>query len=220
MRHRRGPDQGNPVGTLDDLVAEIRTDGGAATAHVTDVTDPDQVQQLIDSAIDEHGRIDHLINNAGLMLFSDWEDRAVDDWNLMITNTIRGYLHAISAVLPHMLDRNAGHILNMSSVAGIRVGASSGVYSATKFFIRAVTDSLRQEVGTAHNIQISTISPGVIDTGWADKVGNEQGRRTARHLDEQAISADTVAGAVLYALAQPADVTVNDVVIHPTAQTW
>ncbi|WP_405632961.1 SDR family oxidoreductase [Streptomyces sp. NBC_00016] len=208
------------VDKLDDLVTGIREAGGTATARITDVTRPDDVEGLIDFAQAEFGPVDHLVNNAGLMLFSQWADRAADDWNKMIDTNIRGYLHAISAVLPGMIARRSGHILNMSSVAGIRVGGSSGVYSATKFFIRGITDSLRQEVGTAHGIQISMISPGVIDTGWADKVTNDDARRTAQDLNEGAIHPDGVADAVVYALDQPADVTVNDLVIHPTRQQW
>ncbi|GGS17994.1 SDR family oxidoreductase [Streptomyces griseoviridis] len=205
---------------LNELVTGIREAGGAATARITDVTRPDDVEGLVEFAQAEYGPVDHLVNNAGLMLFSQWADRAADDWNKMIDTNIRGYLNAISAVLPSMIARQSGHILNMSSVAGIRVGRASGVYSATKFFIRGITDSLRQEVGTEHHIQVSMISPGVIDTGWAEKVANEGGKEIARDLNEDAISPDRVADAVLYALDQPADVTVNDLVIHPTRQQW
>jgi len=133
---------------------------------------------------------------------------------------IRGYLNAISAALPTMLDRGTGHILNMSSVAGIRVGDSSGVYSATKFFIRGITDSLRQEIGVERGIRISMISPGVIDTGWADKVNDAQARDTAQALNADAIPPERIADSVLWALTQPPEVTVNDIVIHPTKQAW
>ncbi|MFD7972760.1 SDR family oxidoreductase [Streptomyces clavifer] len=205
---------------LNELVTSIRDAGGTATARITDVTRPDDVEGLIEFTASEFGPVDHLVNNAGLMLFSQWSDRAVDDWNKMIDTNIRGYLNAISAVLPTMIARQSGHILNMSSVAGIRVGGASGVYSATKFFIRGITDSLRQEVGTEHGIQVSMISPGVIDTGWADKVTNDEGKKIAQDLNEGAIHPDRVADAVVFALNQPADVTVNDIVIHPTRQEW
>ncbi|MER6237688.1 SDR family oxidoreductase [Streptomyces clavifer] len=205
---------------LNELVNSIRDAGGTATARITDVTRPDDVEGLIEFASQEFGPVDHLVNNAGLMLFSQWADRAVDDWNKMIDTNIRGYLNAISAVLPTMIARQSGHILNMSSVAGIRVGGASGVYSATKFFIRGITDSLRQEVGTEHGIQVSMISPGVIDTGWADKVTNDEGKQIAQNLNEGAIHPDRVAEAVVFALNQPADLTVNDIVVHPTRQKW
>ncbi|BBC28815.1 hypothetical protein SGFS_001060 [Streptomyces graminofaciens] len=202
------------------LVTGIREAGGTASARSTDVTRLDDVEGLIEFAADEYGPVDHLVNNAGLTLFSKWSDRAVDDWDKMIDTNLRGCLHAISAVLPGMIARRSGHILNLGSVAGIRVGGASGVYSATKFFIRGITDSLRQEVGITHGIQVSMISPGVIDTGWADKVSNTEGKRIAQDLNEGAIHPDRVAGAVVYALDQPADVTVNDIVIHPTRQDW
>ncbi|MFD5544231.1 SDR family oxidoreductase [Streptomyces sp. NPDC127079] len=205
---------------LNSLVTGIRDVGGTATARVTDVTRLDDVEGLMDFAAGEYGPVDHLVNNAGLMLFSKWSDRAVDDWDKMIDTNLRGYLHAISAVLPGMIARRCGHILNLSSVAGIRVGDASGVYSATKFFIRGITDSLRQEVGIAHGIQVSMVSPGVIDTGWADKVSNSEGKQIAQDLNEGAIHPGRVADAVVYALDQPADVTVNDIVVHPTRQDW
>lgn len=205
---------------LNILVTEIRDAGGTATARVTDVTRLDDVEGLMDFAVGEYGPVDHLVNNAGLMLFSKWSDRAVDDWDKMIDTNLRGYLHAISAVLPSMIARRSGHILNLSSVAGIRVGDASGGYSATKFFIRGITDSLRQEVGIAHGIQVSTVSPGVIDTGWADKVSNAEGKQIAQDLNAGAIHPDRVADAVVYALDQPSEVTVNDIVIHPAHQDW
>jgi NADP-dependent 3-hydroxy acid dehydrogenase YdfG len=210
----RNPDK------LDALIKDIQDTGGQATARPTDITDLDDVKALFAHAADTFGPVDVLVNNAGLMLFSRWADRAVDDWNAMIDTNIRGYLNAISAALPTMLDRGTGHILNMSSVAGIRVGDSSGVYSATKFFIRGITDSLRQEIGVERGIRISMISPGVIDTGWADKVNDAQARDTAQALNADAIPPERIADAVLWALTQPPEVTVNDIVIHPTKQAW
>lgn len=108
----------------------------------------------------------------------------------------------------------------MASVAGIHVGDASGVYSATKFFIRGITESLRKEVGVQNGIQVSMISPGVIDTGWADKVENAHARKAATQLNESAIPAERIAEAVLFALKQPSNVTVSDLVIHPTRQHW
>ncbi|MFF3373535.1 SDR family oxidoreductase [Streptomyces sp. NPDC002680] len=205
---------------LDKLVADIHKAGGTVTARVTDVTDADAVQALADFAVDTYGGIDVLVNNAGLMLFSFWKDRALDDWNRMIEVNIRGYLNAIHAVLPVMLRQNSGHILNMDSVAGHQVGDGAGVYCATKFFVQAVTESMRRELGVREGIKASTISPGVIDTGWADKVTDPVGRLAAKQLNEIAITPQSVADAVVYALDQPADVTVNDLIISPTRQNW
>ncbi|MRT24455.1 SDR family NAD(P)-dependent oxidoreductase [Enterobacteriaceae bacterium RIT697] len=205
---------------LKNISDEINAKGGNAEYRVTDVTDAEDVRQIISSIKEKYGRIDHLINNAGLMLFSDWADTALDDWKKMIDTNIHGYLNAIAATLPVFLEQQRGHILNMSSVAGLHTGASSGVYSATKFFIRGVTESLRKEVGVNNGIQVSMISPGVIDTGWADKVNDSKGKDAAKKLNEIAITPEQVADAVAYALDKPEDLTINDIVIHPTRQDW
>jgi NADP-dependent 3-hydroxy acid dehydrogenase YdfG len=202
------------------LVSEITEAGGTATYRVTDVTDRADAKALAAFAVETYGPVDVLVNNAGLMLFSAWKDTAVDDWDRMIDTNLRGYLHAIAAVLPSMLERRSGRILNMSSVAGLNVGEGAGVYSATKFFVRAITESLRREVGVANGIQVSMVSPGVIDTDWADKVSDGEGRKAATELNKDAIPPEAVADAVAYALDQPTNVTVNDVVIHPTKQGW
>ncbi|MGC5530298.1 SDR family oxidoreductase [Streptomyces sp. SR-10] len=205
---------------LDQLVTDIKKAGGTAAARLTDVTDAADMQALADFAVDTYGRIDVLINNAGLMLFSYWKDLALDDWNRMLDVNIRGYLNGVHAVLPMMLRQKSGHILNMDSVAGHQVGDGAGVYSATKFFVQAMTESMRKELGVREGIKASTISPGVIDTGWADKVTDPAGRRAAQELNAIAISPQSIADAVVYALDQPADVTVNDLIISPTRQNW
>jgi len=205
---------------LKALVAEIRNAGGEASYFVTNVTDKTSLVGLVEFAIKQYGRINSLVNNAGLMLFSDWKNVVVDDWEKMIDTNIKGYLYAIAAALPQMLEQGHGKILNMSSVAGLHVGGSSGVYSATKFFIRGITESLRKEVGVDSGVQVSMISPGVIDTGWADKVSDAKGREAAKALNEIAITPEQVADAVAYALDQPTNLTINDIVIHPTKQDW
>ncbi|MGA5207854.1 SDR family oxidoreductase [Streptomyces variegatus] len=205
---------------LDQLVTDIEKADGTAVARLTDVTDAADMQALADFAVDTYGRIDVLVNNAGLMLFSYWKDLALDDWNRMLDVNIRGYLNGVHAVLPVMLRQKSGHILNMDSVAGHQVGDGAGVYSATKFFVQAMTESMRRELGVREGIKASTISPGVIDTGWADKVTDPAGRKAAQELNAIAISPEAIADAVVYALDQPADVTVNDLIISPTRQNW
>lgn len=205
---------------LQKLVSQIKEAGGEASYHITDVSRRSSLEDLVQFAITKYGKVDNLVNNAGLMLFSDWKDVAVDDWDQMIDTNIRGYLNAIAAALPGMIAQGHGKILNMSSVAGLHVGGSSGVYSATKFFIRGITESLRKEVGVEHGIQVSMISPGVIDTGWADKVNNGEGKKAAQELNKIAITPEQVADAVAYTLDQPDDLTINDIVIHPTKQDW
>jgi NADP-dependent 3-hydroxy acid dehydrogenase YdfG len=205
---------------LDQLVADIEKAGGTAVARLTDVADAQDVQALADFAVERFGRIDVLVNNAGLMLFSFWKDGAIDDWNRMIDVNIRGYLNGVHAVLPVMLRQKSGHILNMDSVAGHQVGDGAGVYSSTKFFVQAMTESMRRELSVREGIKASTISPGVIDTGWADKVTDPIGRQAAQELNKVAITPESVADAVVYALDQPADVNVNDLIISPARQNW
>lgn len=205
---------------LKALVTDIEHAGGTASYRVTDVTSADDVKALVSFAEATYGPVDVLVNNAGLMLFSYWKDVAVDDWSKMIDTNIHGYLNTIAAVLPNMLERKQGHILNMSSVAGHSVGEASGVYSATKFFIRGISDSLRKEVGVESGIQVSMVSPGVIDTGWTDKVGNKSGKNAAEQLNGIAITPEHVADAVAYALDQPAEVAINEIIVAPTKQPW
>ena len=205
---------------LESFVADLREAASEVVAFTTDVTQPDQTQALARFARETYGAIDILVNNAGLMLFSRWVDLAVQDWEKMIDVNIKGYLNMTAAVLPFMLEQKSGQILNMDSVAGHQVGPSAGVYSATKFFVQAMTESMRKELGVQHGIRVNTISPGVINTGWADKVSEPQGRKAAQALNRIAIGPDDVARAVIYALNQPENVTVNDLIISPTRQDW
>ncbi|AIU89029.1 short-chain dehydrogenase [Pectobacterium odoriferum] len=205
---------------LEMLIQEIKKEGGEAIAKITDVTSEKDTQSLSKYAVENYGRIDVLVNNAGLMLFSYWSDVAVNDWNKMIDVNIKGYLNNIAATLPYMLKQKSGQILNMASVAGHQVDAAAGVYSATKFFVQAMTESMRKDLGVKHGIRVNTVSPGVINTGWADKVSDPEGRKAAQELNKIAISPDDVARAVVYALNQPENVTVNDLIVSPTTQNW
>lgn len=205
---------------LDAIVSELKGKGGEAVGRVSDVTNPEDMKALAQFAQDSFGSVDILINNAGLMLFSNWVDLATDDWEKMINVNIKGYLHGIAAVLPFMLEQKSGQILNMDSVAGHQVGPAAGIYSATKFFVQAMTESMRKELGVQHGIRVNTVSPGVINTGWADKVTDPAGRKAAQELNKIAISPDDIGRAVVYALNQPENVTVNDLIISPTRQDW
>lgn len=205
---------------LNELVNEVTKHGDQITGFVADVTNPDDAKKLAQFAKDTYGSVDILINNAGLMLFSYWSDLAIDDWNKMIDTNIKGYLNAIAGVLPIMLEQKSGQILNMDSVAGHQVDPAAGIYCATKFFVQAMTESMRKDLGVNHGIRVNTVSPGVINTGWADKVTDPEGRKAAQELNKIAIDPDDVARAVVYALNQPENVTVNDLIISPTRQNW
>lgn len=205
---------------LDAFVEPLKSNGHKISAFVADVTDLEAMKSMAEFAKDKYGSVDILVNNAGLMLFSYWEDVAVTDWNRMIDVNIKGYLNGIAATLPTMMQQKSGQILNMASVAGHQVDAAAGVYSATKFFIQAMTESIRKDLGVKHGIRANTISPGVINTGWADKVTDPEGRKAAQELNKIAISPEDVANAVIYALNQPENVTINDLIVSPTRQDW
>lgn len=205
---------------LNAFVEPLKSNGHNISAFVADVTDLEAMKTMAEFAKDTYGSVDILVNNAGLMLFSYWEDVAVTDWNSMIDVNIKGYLNGIAATLPTMMQQKSGQILNMASVAGHQVDAAAGVYSATKFFIQAMTESMRKDLGVKHGIRANTISPGVINTGWADKVTDPEGRKAAQELNKIAISPEDVANAVIYALNQPENVTVNDLIVSPTRQDW
>lgn len=205
---------------IEKVKKQIEDEGGKAEVFIADVTDIDQMNAMVDFTIEKFGRVDNLINNAGLMLFSQWKDIAINEWNAMIDTNIKGYLNAIAAVLPQLLEQKSGHILNMGSVAGININEGAGIYHGTKFFVRAITESLRKEVSVHKGIKISLISPGVINTGWADKVTNKEGAEIAAELNKQAIEPEDIANAVLFAFNQPDNVNINDIVISPTLQNW
>jgi len=205
---------------LNAFVDPLKQAGYNIAGYAASVTDLDSMKSVADFAVKTYGKVDILVNNAGLMLFSYWEDVAIDDWNKMVDVNIKGYLNGIAAVLPQMMKQKSGHILNMASVAGRQVDAAAGIYSATKFFVQAMTESMRKDLGVNHGIRANTVSPGVINTGWADKVSDPEGRKAAQELNKIAISSEDVANAVIYALNQPDNVTVNDLIISPTRQNW
>ena len=205
---------------LNAFVEPLKEAGYNISGYSASVADLDSMKAVADFAVKTYGSVDILVNNAGLMLFSYWEDVAIDDWNKMVDVNIKGYLNGIAAVLPQMMKQKSGHILNMASVAGHQVDVAAGVYSASKFFVQAMTESMRKDLGVRHGIRANTVSPGVINTGWADKVSDPEGRKAAQELNKIAISSEDVADAVIYALNQPENVTVNDLIISPTRQNW
>lgn len=203
---------------LQALVDEITGSGGSAQAVVTDVTELDQVKQLVDAAIQTHGRIDVMINNAGLMQQSPLESLKVDEWDTMIDVNIKGVMYGIAAALPIMKEQRGGHIINVSSVAGHKVLPPGTVYCATKHAVRAITEGLRVEV-TPYNIRSTVISPGAVDTELPSHI-TEEGVAEAMQgfYDQVAIPADSFARAVVYAMSQPEEVDINEILFRPTRQ--
>jgi len=206
------------VDRIRSLADELAGRGGKALAVETDVTRCDQVQRLVDAAVDAFGRIDVLINNAGLMPHSPLERRKVEDWDRTIDVNLKGVLYGIAAALPHMQRQKAGHIINVSSVAGHRVGPGGAVYSATKTAVRVISEGLRQEV-KPYNIRTTVISPGAIATELPDSATEpDVAENLRRFYEAYAIPANSFARAVVFAMSQPEDVDVNEILFRPTRQ--
>ena len=203
---------------LQSLAKDLESRGGKALALTTDVTRREQVKALVDSAVQTYGRIDVMINNAGLMPQAPLERLKVDEWEQMIDVNIKGVLYGIAAALPHMQRQKAGHFINVSSVAGHRVGPGFAVYAATKFAVRALSEGLRQEV-KPYNIRTTVISPGAVATELPDSVTDPDASKRIRTFYEQvAVPADSFARAVVFAMSQPEDVDINEILYRPTRQ--
>ena len=203
---------------LQTLVDELTRMGGKATAFVTDVTDAAQVQALVDAAVEKYGRIDVILNNAGVMPHSPLERRKIDDWNRTIDINIKGVLYGISAALPHMQRQKSGHIINVSSVAGHRVGPGSAVYAATKTAVRVISEGLRQEV-KPWNIRTTIISPGAVATELPNSITEaDVAKGIGQFYEQYAIGADSFARVVAFAIGQPEDVDINEILFRPTRQ--
>jgi len=203
---------------LQSLAKDLESRGGKALALTTDVTRREQVKALVDSAVQAYGRIDVMINNAGLMPQAALERLKVDEWEQMIDVNIKGVLYGIAAALPHMQRQKAGHFINVSSVAGHRVGPGFAVYAATKYAVRALSEGLRQEV-KPYNIRTTVISPGAVATELPDSVTDPDASKRIRTFYEQvAVPADSFARAVAFAMSQPEDVDINEILYRPTRQ--
>lgn len=206
------------VDRLKSLADELTQKGGKALAVATDVTNSDQVKSLVAASVQKFGRIDVMINNAGLMPLSLIERLKIDDWNRMIDVNIKGVLYGIAAALPHMKKQKSGHIINVSSVAGHEVRPGSVVYSATKHAVRVISEGLRQEV-KPYNIRTTVISPGAVATELPNSITEpDVAENIQKFYEEFAIPAESFAQAVLYAMSQPDEVDINEILFRPTRQ--
>jgi len=201
---------------LKELVAAIAKSGGTATYQVTDVTDRAQVEALAKETLSTYSRIDVLINNAGLMPLSPLDQVKVEEWDRMIDVNIKGVLYGIAAVLPIMRQQKSGHVINLSSVAGHKVFAGSAVYCATKYAVRAISEGLRLE--SNGEIRSTNISPGAVATELTTTISDKDTAATMNEFYAIAIDADAIARAIVYAIEQPGDVDVNEIIIRPTRQ--
>jgi hypothetical protein len=205
-------------GKLDEVASRISSSGGNARGYELDVANKDQFKSVADAVVSDFGRLDVLINNAGLMPIRPMAEVNTDEWDAMIDVNLRGTLYGIAAVLPIFIKQDAGHIINISSVAGVKVFAPGGtVYSGTKFAVRAISEGLRQEIGS--KIRVTSIEPGAVDSDLKHTTsGTSQG--AVMDFYKSAIPASSVARAITFAIEQPADVDINEIVLRPTAQEF
>ncbi len=203
---------------IDTLAADIKAAGGEALAVTTDVTDASQVRRLVDTAVETFGRVDVMLNNAGLMPLAPLEDAKFDEWNQMIDVNLRGVLHGIAAALPHMQEQKSGHFINVSSVYGHKLGPDATVYCATKHAVRVLSEGLRQEV-KPYNIRTTIISPGAVASELLDHISDQEIQsETRKFVDSIAIPPESFARMVAFAINEPEDVDVNEILFRPTAQ--
>lgn len=203
---------------IEAIANELKQQGKEALTIATDVTKLADVKALIQKTISAFGRVDVLINNAGLMPLSRLEQGNVDEWNQMIDVNLRGVLHGIAAVLPHMKAQKSGHIINTASVAAHLVFQSSAVYSATKFAVRALTEGLRMETA-ADNIRATLISPGAVKTELLEHISDKDVQAANReYVENVGVPPETYARMVAFAINEPEDVGVSEIIFRPTAQ--
>ncbi|KAF0094354.1 MAG: short-chain dehydrogenase/reductase SDR [Puniceicoccaceae bacterium 5H] len=202
---------------LEKLAEELGLDAKAIVK--TDVVDRNQVKALVDRAVELHGRIDVILNNAGLMPSSMLDKLKFDEWDQMIDVNIKGTLYGIAAALPYMQQQKSGHIINVSSVAGHKVGPGGAVYAGTKWAVRAISEGLRQEV-KPYNIRTTIVSPGAVDTELTDTITDEDVAAGMKQVYQDAIPADSFARVIEFAMVQPAEVDINEVLFRPTSQQY
>lgn len=200
---------------LQALAGEIREAGGSAEYQRLDVTSREDSQKFIDFALERFGRIDVLVNNAGVMPLSPLEALKVEEWDRMIDVNIRGVLHGIAAALPVMQAQRSGQFINVASIGAYSVVPTAAVYCATKYAVRAISEGLRQEVGG--DIRVTLVSPGVVESELAESISDAPTRELIEAYRQVAITPDAIARAIVYAIEQPADVEVSELIVRPTA---
>jgi NADP-dependent 3-hydroxy acid dehydrogenase YdfG len=198
---------------LEALAAEIRQAGGQAIIQRLDVTDRASVAAFADAARQAYGRVDVIVNNAGIMPLSLMASMKVDEWDRMVDVNIKGVLHGIAAVLPEMTARGSGHIINIASIGALSVSPTAAVYCATKYAVRAISDGLRQE---CRDIRVTCIHPGVVESELADTITDPAAAEAMTTYRAIALQPNAIGRAVRFAIEQPEDVDVNEIVIRPT----
>ncbi|MBC3304629.1 SDR family oxidoreductase [Pseudomonas sp. SWRI18] len=205
------------IDRLENLVSEIQAEGGSASACALDVTELESMHAFVAFAKAHHGKVDVIINNAGVMPLSPLASLKVNEWNRMLDVNVRGVLHGIAAVLPSMEAQGFGQVINISSIGGLAVSPTAAVYCATKFAVRAISDGLRQETD---KIRVTVVCPGVVESELADTISDEVAREAMNAFRRVALNADAIARALAYAIEQPDDVDVSEIVVRPTASPY
>jgi NADP-dependent 3-hydroxy acid dehydrogenase YdfG len=204
---------------LKSLQDEIQTSGGQAIYKVTDVTSHQQMEELASYALKEFGKIDVLVNNAGIMPQAFLAENKVDEWDKTIDVNIKGVLYAISAIVPFMRERKSGHVINLSSVAGHNIYPGGTVYCGTKFAVKAISEGLRQEEAiSGTNIRVTNISPGAVNSELLETTTDPTMKAGLEEFYQVAIDADGIARAIAFAIEQPSDIAINEMIIRPTVQ--
>lgn len=202
------------VDRLQSLAGALRDQGAEVLVHPLDVIRRDQVVAFADAARQRFGQVDVIVNNAGVMPLSPMASLKVDEWDWMIDVNIRGVLHGIAAVLPEMVARGSGQIINIASIGALSVVPTAAVYCATKHAVRAISEGLRQEHRT---LRVTCIHPGVVESELADTITDPTAAQAMRDYRAVALQPDAIGRAVRYAIEQPDDVDVNEIVVRPTA---
>ncbi|WP_077310459.1 SDR family oxidoreductase [Terribacillus halophilus] len=202
------------VERLEALASDIRAEGGTVAVQQLDVTDLEQMQEFLNTAQSRFGRVDAVINNAGVMPLSPLESLKIEEWNRMIDVNIRGVLHGIAAGLPIMKKQGFGHFINIASIGAYEVSPTAAVYCATKYAVRAISEGLRLETA-GQGIRVTLVSPGVTESELAESITDNEAREVMKEYRRIALPATAIARAIMYALEQPDIVDVSELVVKP-----
>ncbi|PKA97273.1 hypothetical protein B0O79_0927 [Flavobacteriaceae bacterium MAR_2009_75] len=204
---------------LNEIKEKIEESGGVALAITADVTKKDDFKALTENALSKFGRIDAIVNNAGIMPLSYIKKLKTDEWETMVDVNIKGVLKGVAAVLPTMMDQKSGHIINISSSAAHRYFPGGSVYCATKAAVKMFSEGLRQELAPKYGINVTSIEPGMVDTELMDTITDEDIKENLSEMKKMTpLEAEDIAEAISYALSQPQRANINDVYIMPTEQ--
>lgn len=204
---------------LEAVADEIRRDGGRVALQRLDVTRREDADAFVQAAVAQFGRLDVIVNNAGVMPLSPVADLKVEEWDRMVDVNLKGVLYGVAAALPVFRAQGSGHVINVTSVADRRIVPTAAVYSATKYAVRAFSEGLRQEIGGG--IRVTVVAPGATESELANGISDPELRRAAiEDYRRELIPAEAIACAIAYAVGQPPEVDVNELVVRPTAQAY